>query len=198
MHNPVISNAIDRILAIVILLTLLAGGYLLVRYVYLEQLTSLSHELEVLKKKHAKIDSILVSEKELKKQIRELKVRTQKNKLFLNNKNSATAASELQNYIKRLVGTYSKAKISSIKPYPVKTYDDYSETSLEISLLEISHDDLHRLLYNIENNAPVVLVREIEIKLARRKYRPLVKSEVEPTRMGASMVVSSFFREVAG
>ncbi len=198
MPNRVISNGIDRMLALLILAALLVGGYALARYVYVERLVAMDHELENAKKRQSRINSILASEKEFKKRIMELQKRVQSNQLFLNNSNAATAASELQNYLKQLVGRYSKAKISSIKPYPVKAYEEYSETSLEISLLGVSHDGLHALLYAIENNSPVVLVREIEVMLSRKRYRPMVKDEPSKTRMIATLVVSGFFREGAG
>ncbi len=198
MPNSIISSGIDRILALLILAALLAGGYALARYVYVEQLVAMNNELENARKKQSRINSILASEKEFKEKIQEFQNRVQSDQLFLNNRNAATAASELQNYVKKLVGRHSKAKISSIKPYPVKAYDEYSETSLEISLLGVSHDGLHALLYAIENNSPVVLVREIEVMLSRKRYRPMVKDQPTVTRMVATLVVSGFFREGAG
>jgi hypothetical protein len=198
MHSPAISSGVDRLLAVLILLVLLAGAYTVVGNFYLEELTALDQELALSKKKHAKIDAILVNEKQLRNQIEQFKGQVQKNRLFLSQDNPATAASELQNHVRKLIGANSKAKISAIKPYPAKVYDNYSETSFEIYLLDVSHSDLYRLLYSIESNVPLVLVRELEITVTRRRYKPLIETEEDPGNMNVTLVVSGFFRGQPG
>jgi hypothetical protein len=198
MHSPAISSTVDRIFAVLILLVLLAGAYAMVRNYYLEQLTALHQELTLSKKKHAKIDAILVNEKHLGNQIRQFKGQVQKNRLFLNQDNPATAASELQNHVRKLISSNSRAKISAIKPYPAKVYDNYSETSFEIYLLDVSHSDLYRLLHSIESSVPIVLVRELEITVTRRRYKSIAKADEDPANMKVTLVVSGFFRGQPG
>lgn len=198
MHKIFINTGIDRILAIALLLAGLGAGYVFVKYVYLEQLTRLSHDIELKKKKNGKIDSILVREKDIRVKINQRKSNIRRNKIFLTGGKAATAVSELQNKIKQLIAKNSKAKIQTIKPYPVLEYDDYAEASLEIRIKDIGHQGLHRVLYEIENHSPVLLIGELDIKLTQLRYTALVKEKEEPKKLAVTMVVSGFFRESAG
>ena len=198
MHKLVSSSQVDKILAVLLLLAVLTGAYLLVTRVYLVELGEISREIEVSKRKQARVRSILASESELNRKIRDFEDQHQEANLFLRNSDAATASTELHNHVKNLIAKHTGARISSIKPYPVKSFEDYSETSLEISLLDVSHEDLYRLLYRIEADTPVVLVRELEVKVFRRRYKPIVRDEPEATRMTVSMVVSGYFRGSSG
>ena len=195
MHKTFINKEIDKILAVMLLLAGLVGGYLLVKHVYLEQMVKLSHEIELQKRKNAKVDSILAGERELRIKINEQKSNIRRNKIFLSGRKSATAVSELQNKIKNLVSKNSKGKIQTIKPYPVLIYDDYSEASLEIRIKDISHQGLHRVLYEIESHSPVLLINELDIKLSQLRYSALVEEKDENKKLAVTMVVSGFFRQ---
>ncbi len=198
MHSPFINTQIDRILAIGILLAGLGAGYGFIQYVYLEQLHNFNYEIELKKKRNARVDSILASENDLRSKIRQQKNINKKNKIFLNSKKPATAASELQNYLKQLISRQSKAKILAIKPYPVTKFDDYSETSLEIRIKDIDHKDLHKVLFMIENRKPVLLIKELDIKLGQLNLKSFVKSSGAAARLSVTMVVSGFYRELSG
>ncbi len=198
MHSPFINTQIDKILAIGILLVGLVAGYGFVQYVYLEQLHNINYEIELKKKRNARVDSILASEKYFREIISQQKSINNKNKIFLNSKKSATAASELQNYLKRLIARHSKAKILAIKPYPVTNYDDYSETSLEIRIKDIGHKELHKVLFMIESRSPILLIKELDIKRDRLQYKSIVKLKDTAAKLTVTMVVSGFYRELPG
>lgn len=198
MHRIFINRQIDGILAVCILLLGLIAGYLSVKHVYLEQLISLNNEIELKKKKNAKINSILANEKGLRIKIQQQKNSNNKNKIFLTSNDSATAASDLQNYLKKLIATYSNAKILTIKPYPVLEHDEYSEASLEIRIKDIGHEGLHNVLYRIENNAPVLLIKELDIKLTQLRFKSVVTSKDKQEKLAVTMVVSGFYRESSG
>ncbi len=198
MHDVFLNKQVDRVLAVGILLAVLAAGYVFVKYVYLEQLAGFDRELELRKKKNAKIDSILADEKELRIKINRQKNVIQRNRIFLTSKNPATAISELQTDVKKLITTRSKGKILAIKPFPVLDHGDYSEASLEIRVKGISHKGLQNVLYMIENKSPVLLIKELDIKSVQRQFTSMVKSEGKPEKLGVSIVVSGFFRESPG
>lgn len=198
MHNFFINKQADKILAIAILLALLSAGYFFASHIYLEQLSRLKSEIEFKKKSNAKIDSILAHEKDLKDKIERQRYANKKNVIFLTSSKSTTAASELQNDLKKLIATHSNAKILTIKPYPVVEYEHYSETSLEIRIKDISHEGLHNVLYRIENNAPVLQMKELDIKLTQLRYKSLVEQNSELENLAVTMVVSGFFRTPSG
>lgn len=198
MHSIFITKEIDRILAVVILLGLIAGGFVFFRYAYFEQVVDLHHDIEMKKRKNAKIDSILAREKELRIKINQKKSNIRSNRIFLSSGKSATAISELQNTVKTLISKNSKARIQTIKPFPVLKYDDYSEASLEIRIKDISHLGLQRVLYAIETHSPVLLINELNIKVAQLRYSTLVDESDEQKKMAVTMVVIGHFRELAG
>jgi len=197
MRSPFINSQIDRVLALGILLVGLVAGYSFMQFVYLEKLLSLNNEIELKKKKNVKIDSILTGERDLREKIKHQKGINNKNKIFLNSKNSATAASELHNYLKRLIAKNSKAKILAIKPYPVLKYDNYSETSLEIRIKDIGHKELHKILFMIESKSPVLVIKELDIKRDQLKYKSVVKSKNSQAKLGVVMVVSGYYRDLS-
>ena len=183
--------------AIVLLLVVFAAGYFAVRYLYLEQLFDFASEIEFKKKKIAKIESILNEEEDLDKKIKARKKMGGKNKVFLASYKHATAASELQNFLKRVIATHSNGKIVTIKPYPVIDHGNYSEASLEIRIRGIGHPGLHKVLYQIEANAPILLMKELDVKLNKLKYATLVKSKNSQEQLSVTMVVSGFYRELS-
>jgi hypothetical protein len=198
MHKIFISRYIDKALAIGLLLIVLMVGYVFIKYVYLQQLNNLSLEIELKESKNAKVSSILANEKKLRNKISQQKIAINKNKIFLNSNKPVTATSELQNLIKNIIATHSAANILTIKPYPVRKHDDYSETSLEIRIKDIGHKELHKVLYMIESKAPLLFVNELDIRFTQRKYRSTSKSKKRLDRLGVIMVVSGFYRELPG
>ncbi len=194
MAKTIINSQVDKLIALVILVLTMAAGYIAVKHVYLERINALNHQITLAKRKQAKIDSILAAEQDLMHQIAQQKSRLRKDQLFLVNSKPATAASELQNFIKNLVARHSRAKISTIKPYPVNEYDDYSETSLEIRLRDVNHEDLQRLLFQIENSTPVIVVKELDILVARRRYKAVTNAPKHKPGLGVTLVVSGFFK----
>ncbi len=194
MNNTYFNSQLDKALAIGILLFVLVAGLVFAKYIYLNQITTFVDEIEFGKKKSAKVNTILADEKNLQRQIHQKKSQFKKDRIFLTNTNPANAASELQNYIKRLIATQSRAKILTIKPYPVLAHDDYYETSLEIRLKGIGHKDIQKILYMIESRSPVLLVKEIDIRRPQLQYKSLVPKETKEINFGVTMVVSGFFR----
>ena len=198
MHSIFINKQVDRVLALGLLLLVIASAYAFIQHVYLAQIKSLNSEIEIKKKRNAKIDSILKNEKAVKSEIAKQTRINRKNKIFLSGKKPATAASELQNYMKRLIATYTKATIVTIKPYPVIEHDDYSEASLEIRLKDVGHKGLHNVLFRIESNAPVLIMRELDIKLTQLRYKTVVEASEEKEKLAVTMVISGFYRGLAG
>ena len=84
MHKIFISRYIDKALAIGLLLIVLMVGYVLIKYVYLQQSNNLSLVIELRKNKNAKVSSILANEKKLRDEIDQQKIAIKKNKIFLN------------------------------------------------------------------------------------------------------------------
>ena len=198
MHNIFITKEFDRILAVAILLALFASGVAIFRYVYIEQLINLHQDIELKKRKNAKIDSILVRENELRIKINQQKSNIRSNRIFLSGAKSATAISELQNTVKVLIAKNSRAIVQTIKPYPVLKYEDYSEASIEIRVKDIGHQEIQRVLYSVESNSPVLLIKELDIKLTQLRYKALVEEEEEEKKLAVTMVISAFFREAPG
>ncbi len=198
MHSPFINSQVDKALALGFLLVILIAGFGFIQYVYVEKLRDFDLTLELKKKKSAKIDSILANESELREKIKQQNDINNRNKIFLNSKKPATAASELQNFLKTLISRQSKAKIIAIKPYPVTKYDNYSETSLEIRIKDINHQDLHKVLFMIENRSPALLIKELDIKRDQLQYKSVVESKDAAAKLNVTMVVSGFYRELPG
>lgn len=198
MQKILFSNQADKLLAILLLLAVLAAGYGFVRFIYLEELTGLFNELDLKKRKNAKIDSILANEKEIRARIKKQKSILARNRIFLGGRNPATAISELENYVKKLVTRHSDAKIQTIKPYPVEKFDDYAEASLEVRIREIGHQGLHKVLYQFESNSPVLLIKELDIRWAQIRYSELIASGEEQKKLAVTLVVSGFFRDTLG
>ena len=198
MQKLFINRHIDGVLAIGLLLIVLLGGYVFIKQVYLQQLSKLNYEIELKKKKNAKVNSILANEKELRDEIDQQKIAINKNIIFLNSNKPVTAASELQNYLKNIIGTHSNAKILTIKPYPAQEHADYSETSLEIRMKDIDHKELAKVLYVIESNDPLLFIKELDVKLIRRRFTSSVQSKNNRVKLGVIMVVNSFYRKLPG
>ncbi len=188
----------DKILAFGILLVVLLTVFLLLNNVYVEMLVDMNNEVKLLNRKSAKIKSILAIENDLKEKVIQKKNIMKKGKLFLSNNNSTSAASELQNYLKKLITTYSNSKILTIKPYPVAQHDEYSEVSLEIRVKDITHKELQNVLYRIETKSPVLLVKELGIRKTKLQYKPLIKKSGNTDHLESIFVISGFFQDANG
>ena len=194
MNEIYFSSYVDKALAILLLLLVIFSGFFLFNYVYLNQITTYINEIELGQKKYAKINSIISNQKEFDRTLKQEKSKLHKNLIFLKNSNPATAASELQNYVKRIIAANSKAKVLTIKPYPVVDHDDYFETSLEIRLKAVSHNELQKLLYRIESNKPLLLVREVDVKRNRILFKSLIKNKDEKIQLNVNLIISGFFK----
>ena len=194
MPNLYINSSLDKVLAIGILVLFLSACFVFFNYLYLNQIQNSVKQIEFSKKKNAKIGTILTQQKQLQKEINQRRISIKSNRIFLINHNPANAASELQNYLKKLVATHSNAKILSIKPYPVLEHDGFYETSLELRLKGVEHKEIQKILYMIESRSPVVLVKEIDIKRAQIRFKTVLKQDKKKNVLGVNMVVSAFFR----
>ncbi len=188
--NPLI----EKSLAIVLLLFFLMAGYLLFSNIYLNQLFILDTDINLKLKKASKVESILSKEVELKAKISTQKKKLDKNKIFLTNSKPSTASTELQNKIKRLIASKSKAKILTIKPHPFVEFDNYTETSIEIRMKNIGHNGIKNIIYLIENSSPTLIIKELDIKRTQLRYKTLVKSKSSADKLEFILVVSAFFR----
>lgn len=198
MQKVLINNQVDKLLAVGLLLVVLAATYGFARFVYLEEIVSLNKEIDLRKRKNAKIESILGNEREIRASINREKSTIRKNRIFLKGRKPATAVSELQNYVKNLVTRHSGAKIQTMKPYPVIAHDNYSEASVEVRIRNLGHEGLQKLLFMFEGQAPVLLLKEMDIKLAQNRYSAIVKPGDEPKKLVVTIVVSGFFRDMSG
>jgi hypothetical protein len=198
MHKTIINTQVDKILALALLVVVLSGAYTFARFVYFEGLVSFNHEIELRKRKNAKIDSILTNEEQIRANIKEQKGIISANRAFLNGQKSATAVSELQNYVKQLIRDHSNAKIQAIKPYPAVRHKNYTEASLEVRVKNIGHKDLHKVLYMFESKSPILLVKELDIRYSRKNYSKIIETGEELKSLVVTIVVSGFFRDTLG
>jgi hypothetical protein len=194
VHNFSGNPLIEKTLAVVLLLFFLMAGYLLFSNIYLNQLYILDKGINLKLKKVSKVESILGKEAELKAKISVQKKRLDKNKIFLTNTKPSTASTELQNKIKRLIVSKSKAKILTIKPHPFVKFDNYTETSIEIRMKNIGHNGIKNIIYLIENSSPTLIIKELDIKRTQLRYKTLVKSKGSVDKLEVILVVSAFFR----
>lgn len=187
-------KVIEKSVALLILFALLFLTFLLFNNVYLEGLMSIDKEIDLKLKKRDKIESILVKEKSLKEEINNYKKQIQKNKIFLSNNKASTASSELQNKLKRLISNQSKAKILTIKPYPVINHEGYSESSIELRMKGLGHVEVQNILYSIESGKPMLKIKELDIKRKRSRYKALINSKRNDKELEVTLVVSGYYR----
>lgn len=178
------------------LLVVIAALSLVFNQFYIQQLVEQKNVLQQSRKKTEKVKMILTQENNLKKQISSFNKTKSKNKAFLTSNSPSTAASELQNVLKRLIATYSNSRILTMKPFPVVEHKDFSEASLEIRIKDIGHNGLKNVLYRIENHAPVMLVKELDIKRTQYRFKSVVKNQIKKDKLEAVIVVSGFYREL--
>jgi hypothetical protein len=198
MHKTIVNSQVDKVLAVGILLGLLFAITIIVRYFYVGQLTSINHELELIKVKNSRVEQILNKEAELRKKFLQQRQLMSRDKLFLASQSPEAAASELQNGLKRLIARHSRAKVQTIKPIPAVELDNYSEISLEIRVRELSHRGLQNILFQVETHTPVLLIKELDLKRTQLNYKPLIKKAGQVSGLEATFVVSGLFRNRTG
>lgn len=194
VHNFRQNPLLEKSLAIFLLLFFLMTGYFLFSNIYLNQLFVLDTDINLKLKKISKVESILDKEAELKSKISIQKKKLDKNKIFLTNSKPSTASTELQNKIKNLIVSKSKAKILSIKTNPFVEFDHYTETSIEIRMKNIGHNGVKNIIYMIENSSPTLIIKELDIKRTQLRYKALVKTQGNVDKLEVILVVSAFFR----
>lgn len=196
MHNLFGSQNLDKIIAVSILVALLLLSYLLFSNVYLDGLNELESELQIQIKKTQKVDGILAKEKYYKNEISKFEKKYKSSKNFLNSDQPSTASSELQNKLRNIISSNTTAKILTVKPFPVITHEGYSEVSVEIRMSTVNHQDLHKMLYLIENELPLIFIKDIDITRAAVAYKSILGAKSkDASDLSLTFVASSFFRE---
>jgi hypothetical protein len=196
MHSLFGNQNIDKIVAVAILVVLLAISYLLFTNLYLSGLNELKSEIEINRKKAEKVDSILANEKLYQKKINEIKKKSSQAKNFLKSNQASTASSEIQNLIKGIISRNTKAKILTLKPYPAIQHEGYSEVSIEIRMREIGHEEIKNMLYKIESEQPLIIIKELEIGRAQQQYKSILgKTRSNENDLSITLVASAFYRD---
>lgn len=197
MMRSVFSNhSVDKVVALSILLLLLSMVFVFVKDVYLESFVQVEADIDLNRKKAGRVESILGREKEYRKAIQDYQRDKKSKRIFLQASNASTASSELQNKVKSLISRYTKAKIQTIKPYPVVQHENYSEVSVEIRMRDITHAEMRDMLYQIESQLPLILVSELEIVRTQLQYKSLVAKSGPKHALNSTLVVSAYFRDL--
>jgi hypothetical protein len=175
---------------------LLVISYLLFTRLYLSGLDELKSEIQINTRKVEKVDSILANEKIYQKNINEIKNKYKQAGNFLNSNQSSTASSEIQNKIKSIISRNTKAKILTLKPYPVTRHEGYSEVSIEIRMRDIGHEEVKNMLYKIESELPLIIIKELEIGRAQQQYKSILgKTRSNENDLSITLVASAFYRD---
>lgn len=194
MRSLFSNHNVDKVVALSILVLILSMVFVLVKEVYLESFSQVEADIDLNRKKAGRVASILGREDEYQKAIREYQRGKQSKRIFLKANNASTASSELQNSVKRLISRYSKAKIQTIKPYPVVQHDNYSEVVVEIRMRDITHAEMRDMLFQIESQLPLIMVSELEIVRTQLQYKSLVAKKGPKHALNATLVVNAYFR----
>lgn len=197
MHNLFGSQNLDKIVAVSILVMLLLLGYLLFSTLYLDGLNALASETEILQKKTEKVDGILAREKFYQDEILKIKAKYKQSKNFLNSSQPSTASSEIQNKLKSIISRNTRAKILTVKPFPVVQHDGYSEVSVEIRMKSVNHEEIQKMLYLIENELPLIIIKDIDIARTSVAYKSILGQSKDASDMNMTFVASSFFRDAS-
>lgn len=196
MHNLFGNQSVDKIVAIAILLLLLTILFLLFSNVYLVGLNEIQQEIEINRKKTQKVDSILANEKLYQQKINQIKREYRQAKNFLNSTQASTASSEIQNKIKNIISQNTTARILTLKPFPVIRHEGYSEVSVEIRMKDIGHKAIMDMLYKIESELPLIIIKELDVSLIQQQYKSLLgKPVMDGNDLNITLVASGFFRD---
>ncbi len=194
MHKLSGNHVIDKTIALSILFLLLITAYFLFDNFYLEGLSEIENEISINRKKSGKVDAILSKEQFYQNKINEIRKEYSKNKIFLQSNQSSSASSEIQNLLKRLINTHSSAKILTIKTFPVVEHEGYSEASIEIRMKSINHAGIQKVLYEIESQLPLIIIKELDIIRTQLQYKSLVPKSGGTNDLNINLVVSGFFQ----
>jgi hypothetical protein len=195
MHNLFGNQNVDKIIALTILALLLVISYLLFSNLYLSGLSELKSEIELSRKKTGKVDGILANEKKYQQEINKIKSEYKQSRNFLNSNQPSTASSEVQNKIKRIINSTSRAKIISLKPFPVIQHEGYSEVSVEIRMKDIGHKEIRKMLYAIESQLPLIIIKELDITRTQYSYKSILGAAAKDKNdLNVTLVASGFFR----
>lgn len=197
MHKLSSSQNLDKVIALSILAVLVLVLLLLFSNVYLDGLSEIDKEAELLRRKTDKVDGILAREKFYQQEIAKVKRQYSQARNFLNSTQPSTASSELQNKLKSIISRNTKAKILTVKPFPVVNSDGYSEVSVEIRMKQASHDDIHKMLYLIEKELPLIIIKDIDIAKTAAAYKSILGKVRDSGDMNMTFVASSFFRDAS-
>lgn len=197
MHNLSGHHNLDKVFAVSILVALIFFAYLLFTNVYLDGLREIESEINLNRRKTGKVDSILANEKAYQEKIKKIQREYSQSKQFLSNNQPSTASSELQNKIKKIINTQSKAKILTLKPYPVSRHDGYSEVSVEIRMKDVSHEEIQNMLYKIEGELPLIIIREIDITRTQVSYKSILGQRNDKRDLNITLVASGFFKDTS-
>ena len=188
---------LDKAVALSILLLLLLLVYVLFSSFYLDGLREIESETEILRKKTERVDSILAQEKFYQDEIQKVKKKYKQSKNFLNSSQPSTASSEIQNTLKSIISRNTRAKILTVKPFPVVQNDGYSEVSVEIRMKAVNHQEIQKMLYLIENELPLIIIKDIDITRASVAYKSILGQSKDASDMSMTFVASSFFRDAS-
>jgi Tfp pilus assembly protein PilO len=195
MHNLFGNQNLDKAVAVSILVLILLISYMLFSNIYLDGLREIDSEKEILRKKTERVDSILASEKSYQAEIQKVKKKYKQSKNFLNSSQPSTALSEIQNKLKSIISRNTRAKILTVKPFPVVKSDGYSEVSVEIRMKSVNHKEIQKMMYLIENELPLILIKDIDITRSSVAYKSILGKSKDTSDMNITFVASSFFRD---
>ncbi len=197
MHSLFGNQNLDKAVALSILLMLLLLTYVLFSSFYLDGLREIESETEILRKKTQRVDSILAKEKLYQDEIQKVKKQYKQSKNFLNSSQPSTASSEIQNKLKSIISRNTQAKILTVKPFPVVQNDGYSEVSVEIRMKAVNHQEIQKMLYLIENELPLIIIKDIDITRTSVAYKSILAQSKDASDMNMTFVASSFFRDAS-
>lgn len=195
MHNLFGNHITDKAIALLILFVLLMMGYLVLTNFYVEGLSQIENEISINRKKSGKVDAILSKEKFYQDKINQIRKEYSKNRIFLQSRQPTSASSEIQNTVKRLINTNTRAKILTIKTFPVIQHEGYSEVSVEIRMKDINHSEIQKMLYQIESQLPLIIVNELDVIRTQLQYKALVSKSGDQNDLNITLVVSGYFKD---
>jgi hypothetical protein len=82
-----------------------------------------------------------------------------------------------------------------VKPFPVVKSDGYSEVSVEIRMKSVNHKEIQKMMYLIENELPLILIKDIDITRSSVAYKSILGKSKDTSDMNITFVASSFFRD---
>ena len=195
MHNLFGNHITDKAIALLILFVLLMMGYLVLTNFYVKDLSQIENEISINRKKSGKVDAILSKEKFYQDKINQIRKEYSKNRIFLESRQPTSASSEIQNTVKRLINTNTRAKILTIKTFPVIQHEGYSEVSVEIRMKDINHSEIQKMLYQIESQLPLIIVNELDVIRTQLQYKALVSKSGDQNDLNITLVVSGYFKD---